>query len=170
MANDSHSVGFFAAEALARTSRRQPEKTALIAKDEKLTFSALNQQVEALAGHLQREGVGQGDRVGVLLPNSMALPLSYYATQKIGAVTVILDVRLRGKELQSVLADAALKLLIVHGQLLAEVQEILQMIHPLAVWVVNGDDDRSFEKRLAPTTARASSPTPSSWCSAAPSW
>jgi long-chain acyl-CoA synthetase len=158
MANDSYSVGFFAAEALERTSQRQPQKTALIAKDEKLTFSTLNQQVETLAGHLQREGVRQGDRVGVLLPNSMALPLSYYATQKIGAVTVILDVRLRGKELQSVLADAALKLLIVHGQSLPEVQEILPMIQRLAVWVVNGDDDRSFEKRLATPTARASSP------------
>jgi long-chain acyl-CoA synthetase len=156
MANDSHSVGFFAAEALERTSQRQPQKTALIAKDEKLTFSTLNQQVETLAGHLQREGVRQGDRVGVLLPNSMALPLSYYATQKIGAVTVILDVRLRGKELQSVLADAALKLLIV--QSLSEVQEILPMIQRVSVWVVNGDDDRSFEKRLATPTAHASSP------------
>lgn len=158
MANDSDSVGFFAAELLERTSLREPQKTAIIAKDGALTFTTLNHQVRTLAGHLQQEGVRQGDRVGVLLPNSMALPLSYYATQKIGAVTVILDARLRGKELLGVLTDAALQLLIVHSQLLPEVQQILQMIEPIPLWVVHGDDDRSFEKRLASPVAPVSSP------------
>jgi long-chain acyl-CoA synthetase len=154
MANDSDSIGFFAAERLESTSEKQPQKTALIAKEEELTFAALNKRVQALAGHLQLEGFRQGDRVGLLLPNSIALPLSYYATQKIGAVTVILDARLRGKELQGVLSDAALKLLIVHSQLLSEVQEILKIIEAMPLWVVNGDDDQSFEKRLAaPATA-----------------
>jgi acyl-CoA synthetase (AMP-forming)/AMP-acid ligase II len=91
MANDSSSVGFFAAETLAKTAARQPQKTALIAKEEELTFGALDQRVQALAAHLQQEGILQGDRVGVLLPNSTAIPLSYYSTQKLGAVTVILD-------------------------------------------------------------------------------
>jgi acyl-CoA synthetase (AMP-forming)/AMP-acid ligase II len=106
MANDTGSVGFFAAEVLAKTAERQPQKTALIAKEEELTFGALNERVNALAAHLQREGIRQGDRVGVLLPNSTAIPLSYFSTQKIGAVSVILDARLKGKELQGVLKDA----------------------------------------------------------------
>ena len=120
MANDTGSVGFFAAEVLEITAQRQPQKTAIIAKDEQLTFGALNQRVRSLAVHLQREGLRQGDRIGLLLPNSMAIPLSYFATQKIGAVTVILDARLKGKELQGVLQDADLKLLIVHAQLYSE--------------------------------------------------
>ena len=87
MANHTGSVGFFAAEVLQATAQRQPQKTAIIAKEEELTFAALNRRVHALAGHLQQEGVRQGDRVGVLLPNSTAIPLSYFATQKIGALT-----------------------------------------------------------------------------------
>ena len=98
MANDTGSVGFFAAEVLEITAQRQPQKTAIIAKDEQLTFAALNQRVRSLAAHLQQEGLRQGDRIGLLLPNSMAIPLSYFATQKIGAVTVILDARLKGKD------------------------------------------------------------------------
>jgi long-chain acyl-CoA synthetase len=148
MANDSSPVGFFAAEALEKIAARQPQKKAIIAKEEELTFAALVQRVEALAAHLEKEGVGQGDRVGVLLPNSVAIPLSYYASQKIGAVTVILDARLRGKELQGVLGDADLKLLIVHKQLFPEVQEVVHAMPAIPVWVVNGEDDRSFEKRL----------------------
>ena len=117
MADDTDSVAFYAAEVLAKTAALQPHKTAIIAKEEKITFGTLNQRVQALAGHLQQEGMGQSDRVGLLMANSTAIALSYFATQKIGAVTVILDARLKGKELAGVLKDADLKLLIVHQQL-----------------------------------------------------
>ena len=153
MANDSGSVGFFAAEILERTAERHPQKTAIIAKDEELTFSALTQRVHALAAHLQKEGLRQSDRIGVFLPNTTAIPLSYYAAQKIGAVTVILDARLRGKELQRVLEDADLRLLIVHSQLFPEAEQVLKSMPSLPVWVVNGEGDQSFENRFsAPAT------------------
>ena len=156
MANDTHSVGFFAAQVLDQTAARQPHKTAIITKEEELTFTALNQRVYALAGHLQNAGVKQGERVGVLLPNCAAIPLSYFATQKIGAVTVILDARLKGKELQGVLCDADLKLLIVHSQLLAEVREAFKEMAAVALWIVGGDGAQSFEKRYAaPATPAA---------------
>ena len=157
MANDTHSVGFFAGEILDQTAARQPQKTAIITKEEELTFTVLNQRVHALAGHLQNEGVKQGERVGVLLPNCAAIPLSYFATQKIGAVTVILDARLKGKELQGVLRDADLKLLIVHSQLLAEVREVFKEMAAVALWIVGGDGAQSFEKRYA---APATPPPP----------
>ena len=133
-------------------------KTAIIAKEEELTFAAVNERVCALAGHLQAEGIHQGDRVGMLLPNSAAIPLSYYATQKIGAVTVILDARLRGKELQGVLQDADLKLLVVQRQLFPEVEEVFQSIAPVPVWIVGDGGARSFEKRCTSLTAAAVAP------------
>jgi long-chain acyl-CoA synthetase len=158
MASYTDSVGFYAAEVLDRTAERQPQKTALIAKEEELTFGALNQRVHALAGHLQQEGIRQGDRVGMLLPNSTAIPLCYFATQKIGAVTVILDARLKGIELQGVLKDADLKLLVAHQQLHPEVEEAFKTMAPIPVWIAGGDGDRSFEKRLAAISRLASLP------------
>ncbi len=149
MANDPDSVGFFAAALLEDTAARQAQKIAVISKDEKLTFAELNQRVCALASQLQKEGVQQGDRVGLLLPNSTAIPLSYYATQKIGAVTVILDARLKGQELQGVLKDADLKLLIVHTQLFAEVEEAFKVMAAIPVWIVNGGGRESFAARLS---------------------
>ena len=158
MANDSGSVGFFAAEVLEKTAHRQPEKTAIITKDEELTFAALNDRVQALAANLQQAGIGQGDRVGVLLPNCAAIPLSYFATQKIGAVTVILDARLKGKELQGVLKDAAVKLLVVHRELRAEADEALKELGPIPLWVVSGEGDESFEKRFSAPAVSVSLP------------
>jgi long-chain acyl-CoA synthetase len=155
MANDSGSIGFFAAEVLDKTAHRYPQKRAIVTKDEELTFADLNQWVHRLAAHLQQAGIQQGDRVGILLPNCAAIPLSYFASQKIGAVSVILDARLKGKELQGVLKDAAVKLLIVHQQLRSEAEEALNEIGRIPIWVVNGEGDESFENRLSlpPSTA-----------------
>jgi long-chain acyl-CoA synthetase len=148
MAIDTDSVGFFAAEVLRETAARQPQKTAIITREEELTFAALDQRVHALAAHLQQEGIRQGDRVGILLPNCTAIPLSYFATQKIGAVSVILDARLKGKELEGVLKDADLKLLLLHQQLYGEVREAFKTLAPIPVWVAAGDGEQSFEKRF----------------------
>jgi long-chain acyl-CoA synthetase len=158
MANDSSSIGFFAAESLERAAGRHPQKTAIISKDETLNFSTLSQRVHALASHLQAEGIGQGDRVGLFLPNSTAIPISYYATQRIGAVTVILDARLRGRELQGVLQDADLKLFILHSQLYGEAQEAFKGRVSPPVWIVNGDADRSFENRLTAVSSPLNPP------------
>ncbi len=153
MADHTDSLGFYAGEVLERTAARQPDKTAIIAKEEELTFAALNRRVHALSRHLTEEGIHQGERVGLLLPNSTAIPLAYFATQKIGAVTVILDARLKGKELEGVLKDADLKLLVVHQQLCPEVEEIFKSFAPIPVWVAGAGGERSFERRFSASTA-----------------
>jgi long-chain acyl-CoA synthetase len=158
MANDTDSVGFYAAVRLAETAQRQPNKTAIITKEENLTFASLNHRVHALAGHLQIEGVRQCDRVGVLLPNSTSIPLSYFATQMIGAVTVILDARLKGQELKGVLKDADLKLLVVHRQLYPEVREAFKEIAPIPVWIAGDDGERSFEARFTAAATQLNPP------------
>ncbi|HKX51405.1 MAG TPA: class I adenylate-forming enzyme family protein, partial [Candidatus Binatia bacterium] len=136
MAKHIDSIGFFAAELLDQAARKHPNKTAIIDKEEELSFSVLNARVHALAGHLHSEGIKQSDRVGVLLPNCAAIPLIYFASQKIGAVSVLLDARLRGKELRDVLCDADLKLLVVHKQLISEVANVLEELTPVSIWIV----------------------------------
>jgi long-chain acyl-CoA synthetase len=148
MADDSNSVAFFPAEVLAAAARRFPEKTALIFKDEALAFGALDGQVSALAGNLQHEAIRAGDRVGLLLPNSIAFALAYYATQRAGAVTVVLDARLKGKELVGVLRDADLKLLITHQKLVDDARDALKESKKIPLWIVEGQGAESFELRL----------------------
>ena len=59
-------------------------------------------------------------------------------------MTVILDARLKGKELQGVLQDADLKLLVVHQTLYPEVEEIFKSIAPIPVWIAGGDGRAQF--------------------------
>ena len=149
MANHSGQVGFFAGAKLEEAARKYPDKVALIAREGELTFRKLLEQVRSLAARLQAEGVKEGDRVGILLPNSLAIPLGYYASQTIGAVTVILDARLRGKELERVLGNADLRLLITQARFLRELDEPLLEFPDLPLWLVGGEGERSFENKLS---------------------
>ena len=149
MANHTDPVAFFPGEVLAATAKKHRDKVALVFKDEQLAFGALDEKVSVLAGHLSAEGVRQGDRVGLLLPNSISFALGYYATQRMGAVTVVLDARLKGKELGGVLSDADLSLLITHARLVPDVREAVQESKKISLWIVEGEGPESFEKRLA---------------------
>jgi long-chain acyl-CoA synthetase len=149
MADDPHQVAFFPDQVLAATARRLPDKPALVFKEEALSFGALDKQVSALAANLRKEGIAPGDRVGVLLPNSIAFALVYYATQRAGAVTVVLDARLKGKELAGVLRDADLKLLVTHQKLAADAREAMGESKTVPLWIAEGEGAESFERRLA---------------------
>ncbi len=152
MADHSDSIAFFVGDVLAATARKLPGKTALICKEEELSFRALDAKVSVLAASLNREGVKAGDRVGLLLPNSIAFALGYYATQRMGAVTVVLDARLKGKELAGVLGDADLSLLVTQQKLAPDAREAVQAVKvskAIPLWIVDGEGDESFERRLA---------------------
>ena len=150
MANDTNQVGFFVSDILQRTAQKYPEKIALISREGEMTFGTVNEKATCLAGHLQSEGVKQGSRVALLLPNSLAFALSYYATQRIGAVTTVMDARLRGRELTGVLQDADLTLLITHSRIMTEIGETLKQCKRIPLWIVDGEGGQSFEKRLSP--------------------
>jgi long-chain acyl-CoA synthetase len=150
MADHTDPLAFFPAEVLAASARRHPERLALIFKDEALSFGTLDDKVSALAGNLAVAGVRPGDRVGLLLPNSIAFALGYYATQRMGAVTVVLDARLKGKELAGVLRDADLSLLVTHARLTPDVRDAVRESKKIPLWIVEGEGSESFEMRLTP--------------------
>jgi len=61
------------------------DNTAVIFLDTKFTFGDVGRYVEWMAGALQELGVGKGDRVAILLPNSIQFLIAYYATLRLGA-------------------------------------------------------------------------------------
>ncbi|PYH48979.1 putative AMP-binding enzyme [Aspergillus saccharolyticus JOP 1030-1] len=66
------------------------DRTAVISKhqDARLTYAALDARSNALARGLESIGVQRGDRVGVMLGNSMEYAIVTYALFKLGAILV----------------------------------------------------------------------------------
>jgi long-chain acyl-CoA synthetase len=90
---------------------------------------------------LQELGVGSGDRVALLLRNSIEFIEASVATVPLGASKVPINWHWRGEEVGYVLADSRAKVLIVHADLWAGVEGSVP--DEIAVIVVP-DDDREM--------------------------
>ena len=73
---------------LDETARARPDADAVIFRDQRLTYAALQARADELARALLAVGVRKGDRVAVLLPNRPEWLIAAFAIGKIGAITV----------------------------------------------------------------------------------
>ena len=77
----------------ALEARRDDASTAFVdlATDESVTFTQLQQRVEAVASELKRRGLKAGDHVAMLTPPGIDLVAAVYGVWRAGGVTVIAD-------------------------------------------------------------------------------
>jgi len=99
-------------EFLARSATVYRSCTAAVDGDTRLTYSEFHQRVRAFASALQHTGVSAGDRVAVLARNSLLALEAHFAAPLIGAVLVMLNIRLQCAELATILNHSGAKLLI----------------------------------------------------------
>ncbi|MGO0575533.1 long-chain-fatty-acid--CoA ligase [Ornithinimicrobium panacihumi] len=97
---------------LARTAERHPDRPAVILDDFVLTYGELEHSVRQLAGWLRGQGVGEGDRVALMLPNVPSFPVIYYATLRLGAIVVPMNPLFRRREIEFYLEDSGARLLV----------------------------------------------------------
>jgi long-chain acyl-CoA synthetase len=91
---------------LTRHARYRPDHIAVVFEGTRLTYRAFNLRVNRLANALAGLGIGRGDKVATLLPNSLELMEVYWAAAKLGAVVVPLPILLRGQGLTTLLNDS----------------------------------------------------------------
>jgi len=75
-------------DTLRTTAARCPDRDALVFGDRRRTFRELAAEVEASAAALAAQGVGRGDRVLLMSPNSDAFAVAAYAVLRVGAILV----------------------------------------------------------------------------------
>jgi long-chain acyl-CoA synthetase len=75
------------------------DRAAVICGEQRLTYAELLDRVERLAGGLTAVGLGAGDPVALLLPNSPAFVVSFLAVAGIGGIAVPLNPQFKQDEL-----------------------------------------------------------------------
>ncbi len=90
-----------------------------LVEKQSLTYGDLVLQARTLAAGLQKLGVNKGDRVGLYLPNSPELIVSFFAAWRTGAVVVPCNPMLKEQELANQVKDAGVKLLVASAEGLA---------------------------------------------------
>ncbi|MEW6554738.1 MAG: long-chain-fatty-acid--CoA ligase [Actinomycetota bacterium] len=94
-------------------SRLDPDKECMVCDQVRLTWLQLNQRVNRLANALAGLGVEKGTKVATLALNCHRLIEIYYATSKIGAVTVPCNFRLAPEELVYIINHSDAEVLVV---------------------------------------------------------
>jgi len=154
----NRTIDDFLAEAIAKS----PEKVALVAYRAdrgadpalRMTYAELGTRVARVAGSLRSLGVGHGDVVAVQLPNWWEFVIISLAVGRIGAVVNPLMPIFRERELSFMLGLAEAKVLVVpkmfrgfdHAAMASSLQASIPTLRH--VFVVDGEDDNSFEKSL----------------------
>jgi fatty-acyl-CoA synthase/feruloyl-CoA synthase len=116
--------------ALALNARRHPDKTALIFGESIYSYEQLAARTDQYAHALASLGVGKGDRVALLSPNSDAYVLGLYGAFRLGAIAVPLNPRVPARELRYLLEDSGATVLL-YSEELAVVVAGLDELDPL---------------------------------------
>ncbi len=113
-------------ENLRISAMRYRAKTAMIFYDSTMTYGALDEAVDHLAGFLTQDlGVRRGDRVLLYLQNSPQFVISFYAILRANAIVVPVSPALMSEELAYFVEDAGAKVMIGGQDNLARITPLI---------------------------------------------
>jgi long-chain acyl-CoA synthetase len=105
-----------AVDMVREAAQRRPETPALIAGDTTLTWANLDQRVEAAAGRLAALSHSPGDRVAIVLGNTIDFAVAWFGALRAGLVAVPLNPGYTADELTHSIRDSGANV-VVGGQL-----------------------------------------------------
>ncbi|WP_066319156.1 class I adenylate-forming enzyme family protein [Bacillus sp. FJAT-29814] len=110
---------------LEESAEKYADNEALVMNGSRLTYKEMKDKVEQIAGNLQKSMcVKKGDRVALLLGNSIEFSLLVFAVAKLGAIAVPLNTRLKEIELSYMLRQSGSRLLFVDDEFLPKVESM----------------------------------------------
>jgi acyl-CoA synthetase (AMP-forming)/AMP-acid ligase II/ABC-type nitrate/sulfonate/bicarbonate transport system permease component len=125
---------------LEKQAIERPNKTAILFKEEKITFSDLNTMSNRLANRLLEMGIKKGDRVVLLFQNCPEFAVSYFAILKIGAVAVVLDFRLSPAEMEPIFQEAEVSAIVTTVRQKVFIDRVRKIVPTLSHVVVMGSE------------------------------
>jgi fatty-acyl-CoA synthase len=111
-------------EFLRRARRLYADREVVVDEDLRLTYAEFGRRCDRWSAALQRLGVGQGDRVAYIAPNTHAQLESFYAVPQIGAVLVPINYRLIADDFAYIIRHSGAKVVCVHSEYVEVVEDI----------------------------------------------
>jgi long-chain acyl-CoA synthetase len=100
------------ADLVRAAASADPAKPALIDEDLTLSWSELDELIDRAVAGFAASGRTRGDRVGILLPNSVEFAVAYFAVLRAGMVAVPFNTAYTNSELSYQLADASVAVVV----------------------------------------------------------
>ena len=143
---------------IAHHARNTPHQLAVhdLTEQRTLSYAQFDERISRLAAWLSEQGVGHGDRAGVLAQNCSDMLELQFACGRLGAIFVPLNWRLTLPELRFIVGDAAPRVLI-HDPEFGETAQALTLTVEGLVTLERQGPASDYEAALA-----ASAPLPRS--------
>ena len=116
---------------LDRAAARFPDRTAVVFKDERVSYADLKRRADDFARGLLALGLGPGDHVVLWMPNRVEWNVANLAIAKIGAVTVTCNSRYKAFEVEYVLRQSDAGALIMVDRFAAASVDYLEILREL---------------------------------------
>lgn len=91
---------------LEEAASNYPDNIAVIDSERELTYAQLKHIVEKFSTALYKRGVRKGDRVAVMLPNSVEYIISYFSILRLGGIICQINPMYQPMELEYILNDS----------------------------------------------------------------
>ena len=126
---------------LERAAALYPDKEALVSGEKRFTYAEFADRVYRFTRYLKSIGIGRGDCVAILHPNSHEYLEAYFAVAYCGAILNPLNVRLSPREIVHILQDSEARLLLVSPENTETTRTLLKMDTSLemVIWTGAGD-------------------------------
>ncbi len=125
---------------LRRAATAYPDKIGVVDRDRRFTYRELERRCHQLANALRGIGIGQGDRVCILSPNSHFFLESFFGTSAIGAILVPLNYRLAAAEHEYILNHAGVRCVLVDRDFTGIVDQIRPRLTGVEHWIAASYD------------------------------
>ena len=112
---------------LRRSARRYPDKTAVVASGRRVTYAEFDEAVNRCANSLTSQGLGKGDRLGLLSHNSWQFAVLAFAAARLGLVLVPVNFMLTAPEVAYILEHADVAALVAEDSLVGTAEEALRL-------------------------------------------
>ena len=87
---------------LTEAAERYGQKKTIVCAERRLSFADIEESSNKVANALIESGLGNGDRVAMLLPNSPEFISVYFGVVKVGGIAVLLDSKYKVDELTAI--------------------------------------------------------------------
>jgi len=110
---------------LTRSAGIYPNRLAVIHGERRYTYAQFAGRCRRLASALRRAGIGKGDTVAIMAPNTPEMLEAHYAVPMLGAVLCGINTRLDAAAIGFILVHSEAKALLVDREFAAVVQQAL---------------------------------------------
>jgi len=127
-----------AEEFVSRPAHEHPERTAILGEPSRFSYAQVDEAVGRAGNALRECGCEAGDRVLIVLPDSIEFIAAFFGAAKLGAIAVPVNSMARAADYAYYAADTGARIAIVHASAMAEFSRI-ENAPELRVLAICGD-------------------------------